>query len=141
MIETNTEYEDINILRNHLTIPFELVHGTPRPITTEHEDDWYENKNAHDYDRAYGEDSHVNDIPTNHKKFGDNETTVPDYLKLLDKNFADTLDRINRIKNSNFNQEDGNEYTEEMFSDNVNDYNIAEPNILPGTTLEHLAEK
>lgn len=118
-----------------------LVHGTPRPITTEHEGDWYENKNAHDNDSAYGEDDHVNDIPANLKKFGDKETTVLDYLKLLDKNFADTLDRINRIKNSNFNQEDGDKYAEGMFLDNVNDYNIEAPNILPEKTLEHLTGK
>ena len=143
LIEANAEDEDSSILRNHPTLPFELVHGTPRPLTTEQKDNSYENENKNyvDHDRAYGEDSHVNDIPTNHKKFGDKEATVPDYMKLLDKNFADTPDRINRIKNSNFNQEDGNEYTEEMFLDNVNDYNIAEPKILPGTTLEHLTEK
>ena len=138
LIEANTEDEESDILRNHPTLPFELLHGTPRPFTTEHKDNSYENgnKDTGDYDRAYGEDSHVDDFPANHKKFGDKEMTVPDYLKLLDKNFATTLDRINQIKDSNFNQEDGDKYADEMFLDNVNEYNI-----LPETTREHSTEK
>ena len=138
MIEANIENKDGNILRNHPTIPFELVHGTPRPLTTEQNSNSYENINKNEDDREYGADSHVDDIPTNHKKFEDKEMTVPDYVKLLDKNFAATLDRINRIKSSNFDQEDGDKYTDEMVLDNANDYNIAAPNILPETTLEHL---
>ena len=135
LIETNTEEEESDILRNHPTIPFELVHGTPRPLTTERTINSYENgnKNAFVYDKAYIEDSHVDENPTNHRKFADNEITVPDYLKLLDKNFVVTLDRINRIRDGKFNQEDGDKYTDEIFLDNVNDYNIAVPNILPET--------
>ena len=142
LIEANVEDEDSNILRNHPTLPFELLHGTPRPSTTEHKDNSYGNgnKNTGDYDREYGEDSHVDDFPANHKTFGDKEMTVPDYLRSLDKNVAATLDRINRIKDINFNQEDGDKYTDEMFLDNVNDYNIVAQNILPETTLEHPTE-
>ena len=142
LIEANAEDEDSSILRNHPTLPFELVHGTPRPLTTEHKDNSYGNgnKNTGDYDREYGEDSHVDDFPANHKTFGDKEMTVPDYLRSLDKNVAATLDRINRIKDINFNQEDGDKYTDEMFLDNVNDYNIVAQNILPETTLEHPTE-
>ena len=116
LIEANAEDEDSSILRNHPTLPFELVHGTPRPLTTEHKDNSYGNgnKNTGDYDREYGEDSHVDDFPANHKTFGDKEMTVPDYLRSLDKNVAATLDRINRMKDSNVNQEDGDEYTDEI---------------------------
>ena len=143
LVEANAEDEEGNILRNHPTLPFELLHGTPRPLTTEHRDNSYENgnKNTGDYDREYGEDSHVDDFPANHKKFGDKEMTVPDYLRSLDKNVAATLDRISRMKDSNFNQEDGDQYTDEMFLDNLNNYNIAAQNILPETTREHSTEK
>ena len=98
LIEANFENEDGNILRNHPTIPFELVHGTPRPLTTEQSSNSYENINKNEDDREYGADSHVDDISTNHKKFEDKEMIVPDYVKLLYKNFAATLHRINRIK-------------------------------------------
>ena len=143
LIETNTEDKESDILRNHPTIPFELVHGTPRPLTTEHTINSYENgnENASKYDKAYGEDSYVDDVPTNHRKFGDKEITVPDYLKLSDKNFAATLNRINRIRDGKFNQEDGMKYTDDIFLDNVNNYNIAVPNILPEATIEHLKKK